>query len=102
MANEGAATVGGAFRTFVSALLGISTFSPPPAPGPHLGDMQVDETRVALGGRLEAIPPVRLRWYPPDIERAQMRAQTGDLEMIGQLNESMNLDGVQRGLRDAR
>ena len=90
------------FKTFVASLLGISTFNPPDYPGPQLGDREVDEARTAYGGRLEAIPPVRLRWYPPDIERAQMLATNGDMTMIGQLNESMRIDGVYRGLLDAR
>ena len=91
-----------ALRDLVSSLLGISTLSPPTMPGPQLGDDMVDEVRKNLGGRLEPIPSVRLRWYPPDIERAQTRAQNGDLTMIGQLRESMQLDGVLRGLLDAR
>jgi hypothetical protein len=91
-----------AVRDLVTAVLGISTFSPPPIPGPELGDESVNQAREALGGRLEPIPPIRLRWYPPDIERAQIQAQNGDLTMVGQLNESMRLDGVLRGLLDAR
>jgi hypothetical protein len=86
----------------VAALLGISTYSPPPIPGPELGDDAVNAARTAIGGRLEPIPDIRLRWYPPDIEKAQKRAQQGDLTMVGQLCESMKLDGVLRGLLDAR
>lgn len=89
-----------AFRAVVSALQGISTFSPASQPGPSLNDVQ--EIRKAIGGNLEIIPPVRLRWYPPDIERAQNQASNGDLLLIGQLCESMRLDGVLRGLSDAR
>lgn len=89
-----------AFRAFVSALQGISTFSPPTQPGPVLED--VHEIRKAIGGNLEVIPPVRLRWYPPDIERAQQQASNGDMMLVGQLCESMRLDGVLRGLSDAR
>lgn len=89
-----------AFRAVVSALQGISTFSPPTQPGPRLED--VSEIRKAIGGNLEVIPPVRLRWYPPDIERAQNQASNGDLLLVGQLCESMRLDGVLRGLSDAR
>lgn len=96
------ATVGEAFKDLISALLGISTFSPDPLPGPELGDEVVNSARRSLGGRLEPIPEVRLRWYPPDIERAQMRAQTGDMTVVGQLCESAKLDGVVRGLGDAR
>jgi hypothetical protein len=91
-----------ALRDFVSTLLGISTFSPPTQPGPELGDEAVRVGREALGGRLEPIPQIRLRWYPPDIERAQREASNGDLTMVGQLNESMKIDGVFRGLSDAR
>lgn len=86
----------------VETLRGVSTFSPPPMPGPHLGDESVQRAREAMGGSLEPIPDVRLRWYPPDIERAQHLARTGDLLLIGQLSESMELDGVIRGLGDAR
>lgn len=89
-------------RNAIDALRGISTYDPPPQPGPELGDETVEAARQALGGRLEPIPEIRLRWYPPDIERAQLRAQNGDMTMIGQLNESMKLDGVIRGLHDAR
>lgn len=91
-----------AFRAVVSALQGISTFSPPTQPGPVLGDENVREIRRALGGNLEVIPPVRLRWYPPDIEKAQQLASKGDLTLVGQLCESMRLDGTLRGLSDAR
>lgn len=86
----------------VNALRGISTFSPPPIPGPQLSDEAVRSARKAMGGSLEPIPDIRLRWYPPDIERAQNEARTGNLLMIGQLCESMMLDGVIRGLLDAR
>lgn len=91
-----------ALKDLAAALLGIATFQPPPIAGPELGSDVVDSARRAMGGRLEPIPQVRLRWYPPDVERAQMRAQTGDMMMIGQLCESMKLDGVFRGLSDAR
>jgi hypothetical protein len=96
------AAVGESLKELVAALLGISTFQPPPIPGPALGDKTVDQVREALGGMLEPIPQVRLRWYPPDIEKAQRLASTGDMSLIGQLNESMKLDGVYRGLSDAR
>lgn len=86
----------------VAALRGISTFSPPPMPGAHLGDESVNAAREAMGGNLEPIPQIKLRWYPPDIERAQQMASNGDLMLVGQLSESMNLDGVIRGLLDAR
>ena len=96
------ASIGETFRALVSALQGISTFSPTQFPGPELGDATTHEVRRAMGGALETIPYVRLRWYPPDIERAQRVATGGDLTMVGQLNESMSLDGVYRGLMDAR
>lgn len=97
------ASAGQALRNIVSSLLGISTFSPPAQPGgPELGDATVNEARKALGGQLEAIPAIRLRWYPPDIERAQLQASRGDMTMVGQLGESMKIDGVVRGLLDAR
>lgn len=67
-----------------------------------LGDENVREIRKALGGNLEVLPAVRLRWYPPDIEKAQQLASKGDLTLVGQLCESMRLDGVLRGLSDAR
>lgn len=91
-----------ALKNLVSALIGISTFSPPTVPGPQLGDESVNAARSVVGGMLETIPAVRLRWYPPDIEKAQRSAQSGDLAIIGQLNESMRQDGVIRGLLDAR
>jgi hypothetical protein len=95
-------SAGAALRDLVNALLGISTFQPPTQPGPELGDAQVDQVRRVLGGALEPIPSVRLRWYPPDIERAQMQAQSGNMMLLGQLSESMQIDGVIRGLMDAR
>lgn len=96
------ASIKESLRDAVATLLGISTFSPPTMPGPELGDDVVDQTRKALGGRLEPIPQVRLRWYPPDIERAQLQSSNGNMQIIGQLNESMRIDGVIRGLLDAR
>lgn len=85
----------------VSALRGISTYAPArPMPGVELGDVR--SSIEAMGGQLEPMPQVRLRWYPPDIERAQHLASTGEMIMVGQLCESMNLDGVIRGLSDAR
>ena len=89
-------------RSLLGALQGISTFAPEVQPGPVLSDDAVRAIRKALGGNLEPIPPVKLRWYPPDIERAQRSANSGDLLMVGQLVESMRLDGVFRGLSDAR
>jgi hypothetical protein len=97
-----AAAANDSVRDLLSALQGISTFSPNSFPGPELGDDSTHEVRRAMGGALETIPQVRLRWYPPDIERAQRQAAGGDMTMIGQLNESMKLDGVWRGLMDAR
>ena len=97
-----ASRVADGLRDFVTTLLGISTYSPPTQPGPELGDSGVKAARTAMGGRLESIPQVRLRWYPPDIERAQRLASTGDLTLVGQLCESVKLDGVYRGLSDAR
>lgn len=98
-----APSVGESFKQLVAALLGISTFAPATQPGPELGDESVDAIRRAMGGNLEPIPQTRMRWYPPDIERAQRMADaTGDLMMIGQLSESMEIDGVIRGLGDAR
>ena len=86
----------------VHALRGVSTFSPPKQAGPDLADAGLVAARSALGGALEIIPQVRLRWYPPDIERAQYQVTNGDLTLVGMLCESMNLDGVCRGLLDAR
>jgi hypothetical protein len=98
--------VGAAFKDLIAALAGISTFSPTtpgdPAAGPLLTDEQTQRARQWLGGQLEPIPYVRLRWYPPDIERAQRAASNGDLTLVGQLCESMKIDGVIRGLHDAR
>lgn len=91
------------FKDLVSQLLGISTFKPPDNFGVvQLQDDAVHQAREAMGGSLEVIPQVRLRWYPPDIERAQRAATNGDMTLVGQLNESMKLDGVFRGLIDAR
>jgi len=95
-------SVGESFKDLIAALLGISTFQPPTQPGPELGDEVTHRVREAMGGSLETIPQVRLRWYPPDVERAQRLASNGDLLLVGQLNESMKLDGVIRGLLDAR
>jgi hypothetical protein len=90
-------------KSLVSALRGIATFDTAyQVPGPELGDDVVRQTREAYGGRLEPVPIVKLRWYPPDIERAMSWAVNGDMTMIGQLNESMQTDGVFCGLRDAR
>lgn len=90
------------FSELVEALRGITAFSPGIQPGPMLGSEAVDEARKALGGNLEFPPVTRLRWYPPDVERAQRMADNGDMMMVGQLSQSMELDGVIRGLGDAR
>lgn len=96
-------TVKDSIKDLVAALLGISTFAPPtPTYGPELGDDWTRSARQALGGELEPIPQVRLRWYPPDIERAQRQVSNGDMTMVGQLCESMKIDGVVRGMLDAR
>ncbi len=97
-------SVGDSFKQLVAALLGISTFAPPVSdvPGPDLSASLVREGRQSFGGNLEPIPHTRLRWYPPDIERAQRQADNGDMTLIGQLSQSMELDGVVRGLGDAR
>lgn len=94
--------LGQSLRDLVASLLGISAFAPPTQPGPTLGTPAVNQARESVGGSLEAIPAIRLRWYPPDIERAQIQATRGDMTMVGQLSESMSIDGVIRGLLDAR
>lgn len=87
----------------IAALQAISTFSPRNRDNfPNLDDPGVISARKALGGNLEPIPEIRLRWYPPDIEKAQRAARNGDLTLIGQISESMKLDGTYRGLLDAR
>src|SRR5580704_2272465 len=91
-----------AVANLVTTLLGVSTFQPPPIDLPNLGDESINAALSALGGNLEPVPQVRLRWYPPDIERAQRQATNGDLTLVGMLLESMKLDGVYRGLSDAR
>src|SRR5580704_1894446 len=97
------ASVRQALVDLTAALLGVSTFAPPTQPGPQIGDESVRIARESLGGNLEPLPQTRLRWYPPDIERAQWEADsTGQLMMIGQINQSMRVDGVIRGLLDAR
>jgi hypothetical protein len=97
--------VGAAFKDLIGALIGISTYSDrqtTPIYGLDLDDPAVIKARENLGGNLEAIPHTRTRWYTADIERAQNLASNGDLTMVGQLAESMKIDGVVRGLSDAR
>jgi hypothetical protein len=89
-------------KQLVSAIRGVSTYSPNTAPGPQLGSEAVDAAREALGGNLEAIPIVRTRFYQKDIERALLAASNGDLTRIGQLHEFMKLDSTYKGMFAAR
>lgn len=86
----------------IAALTGITIFSPGQQPGPELGDKTVRDARSVYGGMLEPIPVTKLRWYPPDIEKAQTMADTGNMQLVGDLCHSMRIDGVIRGLGDAR
>lgn len=89
-------------RDRLSALLGVSAYSPPPSNLPSLDDAQIEKLRESLGGQLSPLPLTRTRWYLADLEAAIRAADVGDLSMAAQLSRSMRRDGVLAGLLSTR
>jgi hypothetical protein len=83
------------------ALLGISGYqaAAPMSSGLDLDSAAVNSVRAALGGQLQPLPVTRSRWYLADLETAQQRADSGDLQLAAQLWRSSKRDGTIAGLR---
>lgn len=87
-----------ALRDRIAALLGVSTYQAPKRYGPELDSSFVERMRTLFGGNLNPPPTTRLRWYLDDLEAAQHLADTGYLELCGQLWRAMRRDGRLVGL----
>lgn len=84
-------------------LLGISAYQPAVNDAmPSLDDPAVQERREALGGHLALPSYTRLRWYLADLEQAQLAADSGELQLAGQLWRACKRDGVFRGVLSTR
>lgn len=88
--------------TWLTALLGISTYTPPPSVAISLDDEAVERARTAMGGQLQPLPASKTRWYERDIETAQFLADAGDLSLAAKLARAYRRDGVIKGLQSTR
>ncbi len=90
-------------KDLAARLLGISAFAPPPAStSVSLDDPELEARRRALGGHLSPLPLTRVRWYPKDLENAQIQADGGDMSSAAQLYRAMRSDGTISGLLSTR
>lgn len=88
---------------WLSALLGISAYQPPPVQGtPELESRLVEAVRRAFGGQLQPQPTTQTRWYLADLELAERLADGGDLTLCAQLMRSARKDGVLAGVLSTR
>lgn len=92
------------FLELAKTLLGFSAYTPP---APTLSTLDLDDpivkqAREMAGGGLAPPPVTHLRWYPKDLEVAQVSADGGDLMMAAQLFRSMRSDGTVSGLLGVR
>lgn len=80
------------------ALLGVSAYAPAPVVTGALTDAEVERARERVGGNIQPIPNVKLRWYLDDVERAAYVAGQGNLQDAAQLYRAMRQDGIFAGL----
>lgn len=85
-------------RDLLTALLGVSAYTPAKGYGPELNDPMVRQIREAVGGQIVSQPTTRLRWYVDDLEQAQYQADAGDLMPAAQLYRAMRRDGTISGI----
>jgi hypothetical protein len=88
------------------ALLGVPIYdgkSPLAAAGGYdLNDPVVERARELRGGSLTQLRPSQTRWFEADLESAQIQADNGRLQMVGQLCKAMQGDGLISGLLSTR
>lgn len=87
-------------QSVVQALLGISTYQPPPRT--YIDQKTVDDIRESLGGQLQLPAASRVRWYLDDLETAEHAANNGDLSLAAQLCSIAQRDGVVSGVLSTR
>lgn len=89
------------FVNAAKALMGFSSYAgKQPTFGP---DEQTQRTvRENFGGQLQLLPTTQTRWYLEDLEIAQRLADTGKLNLVGQLWRAMKRDGYIQGLTETR
>lgn len=92
-------TIGERARRF---LQGISAYFLPRSNMPSLGDESVETIREAYGGQLAMPVASQTRWTQQDVERAEIRADQGDLSIAGALMRSAHKDGVISGVMSTR
>lgn len=83
-------------------LQGISAYVLGPSSMPSLGDESVDQIREAFGGQLAMPVATQTRWTQQDLERAELRADQGDLSIAGAIMRSAQKDGIIAGTMSTR
>lgn len=84
---------------WLAALLGVSTFAPPPA-GVDYG--RIATARKQYGGNLAPYSATRTRWYHADLESARRLADGGNIQLAAQLATAFHGDGPLSGLMSTR
>lgn len=91
------------WRARIAALLGISAYQAPRAPGAlSLDDPAVEQVREHFGGQLQPIPFSQTRWYLSDLEAAEHNADAGHLAGAARLMRAARKDGVIAGVLSTR
>lgn len=90
-------------RSATAALLGVSTYTAKsPVTSWSLSDAEVRRFRALYGGQLSTQPISRTRWYPEDVERAELSADNGNLALAAQLMRAARKDGTLSGVLSTR
>jgi hypothetical protein len=86
----------------VQTLLGVSAFTKPANDAASLGSAFVNRVREAMGGQIQPISFSQTRWYPSDLEAAELAADTGDISLAARLMTAARKDGVLAGVLSTR
>ena len=90
-------------QTIAAALLGVSAYQKPvDKNAPSLDSREVKEIREERGGQLAPQPWTKTRWYPADLERAIIEADTGYMSRAACLWRSCKRDGTFMGVLGTR
>lgn len=89
-------------RQRLGSLLGISAYAPGPSSALTLDSKQVEQIRKANGGNLQPQSTSQTRWYMAHLEEAEIRSDSGDLELAAKLMRSSRRDGVLAGVLSTR
>lgn len=95
-----ASRLGAAFRAFGAPEQGVRLNSPPPAPPGPMGERTPG--RVKRKRRVAPIAIDRVRWLRADIEKAEIVANSGQLQQAAQIADWCKADLVVGGLMSTR